>query len=288
MRVHAGDDKVMSVMDRSALIGALPYARRYARALAGSQAAGDAAVADALRAVLAAEDAETESDAGARAALYRAIGDLDAARSAPPDASGGAPYGETVPGAPYGETVPGAPYGATPLQRRLLLLTALENQPLIAAAAACRMTAEAAELELRLAREALRSGTATRVLIIEDEPIIAFDIQELVEACGHHVVGIAASEAQAVAIAAAERPGLVLADINLGIGGDGTNAVARIQAGLQIPVIFVTAHPERLLTGTAVEPAFVISKPFDPTTLAVATFQAITRGVPAALGLGPR
>jgi CheY-like chemotaxis protein len=93
------------------------------------------------------------------------------------------------------------------------------------------------------------------------------------------VVGIAATEAEAVAIAEAERPGLVLADINLGAGGDGASAVARILKHLTAPVIFVTAYPERLLTGEAVEPAFVITKPFDPTTLAVATFQAVTRGV---------
>ena len=165
------------------------------------------------------------------------------------------------------------------LQRMLLLLTALEEQPLTAAAAACRILPAAAELELRLARDSLRTGVATRVLIIEDEPIIALDIQELVERCGHSVVGIAATEAEAVAIAEAERPGLVLADINLGAGGDGASAVARILKHLTAPVIFVTAYPERLLTGEAVEPAFVITKPFDPTTLAVATFQAVTRGV---------
>ncbi len=258
----------MSAIDRAALIRALPYARRYARALAGNQIAGDAMVADALRDVLAAVGPETASDAGARGALYRAIGDIDAARPA--------------------VATSGVAQDATPLQRRLLLLTALEEQTLASAAAACRITPESAELELRLARDQLRSGTATRVLIIEDEPIIALDIQELVERCGHDVVGIAASEAEAVAIAAAERPGLVLADINLGAGGDGTSAVARILEMLTTPVIFVTAHPERLLTGTEVEPAFVITKPFDPTTLAVATYQAVTRGVPAALGqMGP-
>jgi CheY-like chemotaxis protein len=93
------------------------------------------------------------------------------------------------------------------------------------------------------------------------------------------VVGIAASEDEAVAIADAERPSLVLADINLGPGGDGTSAVARILRRHSAPVIFVTAYPERLLTGEAVEPAFVITKPFEPTTLAVATYQAVTRGV---------
>jgi CheY-like chemotaxis protein len=245
-------------MDRGALIRALPYARRYARALTGSQSRGDEVVAEALKQVLAHPPASLAADPGARVALYGAIGDQvrDAGTVAAIDLS-----------------------DMSMLQRMLLLLTALEEQPLTAAAAACRILPATAELELRLARDSLRTGVATRVLIIEDEPIIALDIQELVERCGHSVVGIAATEAEAVAIAEAERPGLVLADINLGAGGDGASAVARILKHLTAPVIFVTAYPERLLTGEAVEPAFVITKPFDPTTLAVATFQAVTRGV---------
>jgi CheY-like chemotaxis protein/DNA-directed RNA polymerase specialized sigma24 family protein len=256
------DDKAMSAIDRAALIRALPYARRYARALTGSQSQGDSVVADALRRVLAEPGADLTADAAARTALYGAIG--DEVRAVAPEREGAAAS---------------LTDGMSLLQRMLLLLTALEEQPLVAAAAACRIGTEAAELELHLARDGLRTGAATRVLIIEDEPIIALDIQELVERCGHSVVGIAATEAEAVEIARAERPGLVLADINLGAGGDGASAVARILRHVTAPVIFVTAYPERLLTGEAVEPAFVITKPFDPTTLAVATYQAVTRGV---------
>ncbi len=117
------------------------------------------------------------------------------------------------------------------------------------------------------------------MLIIEDEPIIAMDIEELVAGCGHRVVGVAATEADAVAIAERCRPGLILADINLGAGGDGTSAVSRIMRSHYAPVIFVTAYPERLLTGEALEPAFVITKPFEPLTLAIATYQAVTGGV---------
>ncbi|TCZ59898.1 PhyR family response regulator anti-anti-sigma factor [Roseicella aquatilis] len=249
----------MTAMDRGALIRALPYARRYARALTGSQARGDDMVAEALKQVLAAPGTGLAADAEARVALYGAIGDC-------------VRYIE--PKQRYDDAA-----DMSLLQRMLLLLTALEEQPLTAAAEACRIPPGTAELELRLARDSLRTGVATRVLIIEDEPIIALDIQELVERCGHSVVGIAATESEAVALAEAERPGLVLADINLGAGGDGASAVARILKHLTAPVIFVTAYPERLLTGEAVEPAFVITKPFDPTTLAVATFQAVTRGV---------
>ena len=122
-------------------------------------------------------------------------------------------------------------------------------------------------------------GAATDVLIIEDEPIIAMDIEELVQNCGHNVVGVATTEAEAVKLAELHKPGLILADINLGIGGDGTSAVARIMQHHYAPVIFVTAYPERLLTGEDLEPAYVITKPFEPLTLAIATYQAVTGGV---------
>src|SRR5215218_6600854 len=116
------------------------------------------------------------TDARARAALYLAINHH--ARRAPPDAAGTARAGDGMP-------LP---------QRMLLLLAALEEQPLAAAAAACRLEIEVAERELRSARDGLRANAAARVLIIEDEPIIALDIQDLVERCGHSVVGIAATE----------------------------------------------------------------------------------------------
>ena len=241
----------MTETDRAALLRALPYARRYARALTGSQQHGDALVAEALRGVLA-----TTLPAGERAlrvAMFGAISDA----------------------APYED----AGQEMTSVQRKLLLLTALEELPLADAAQALRLSVDAAEHELRASRDRLRAGAAARVLIIEDEPIIALDIQELVERCGHSVVGIAATEQEAVEIARSSPPTLVLADINLGVGGDGATAVARILKDITVPVIFVTAYPERLLTGDVMEPAFVITKPFDPTTLAVATYQAVTRGL---------
>ena len=92
---------------------------------------------------------------------------------------------------------------------------------------------------------------ATTVLVIEDEPIIALDIAGIVRDLGHTVVGIAASQAEAVAMARAKRPGLVLADIHLGEGGSGLSAVNEILKSIDVPVIFVTAYPERLLTGRA-------------------------------------
>jgi len=164
-------------------------------------------------------------------------------------------------------------------QRQLLLLIALEELSVEKAALVLGLTPEQAEETLADAHAQLRAATATDVLIIEDEPIIAMDLEELVQNCGHRVAGVAASERDAVEIARRTRPGLILADINLGAGGDGIHAVERIMKIHYAPVIFVTAYPERLLTGEAIEPAFVITKPFEPMTLAITTYQAVTGGV---------
>jgi len=246
----------MTALRRDDLIRALPYARRYARALTGSQPAGDALVAETLRQVL--QDGEAASEiADARQVLYQGV-------TRRFDESGRGAGGED---------------GLSTRQRQLLLLTSLEDVSTDHAAPILGIEPEEAARLVAEARDRLRASAATDVLIIEDEPIIAMDLEELVQSCGHTVVGVAASEKEAVAIAKRTRPGLILADINLGLGGDGTNAVSAILASHYAPVIFVTAYPERLLTGDAIEPAFVITKPFEPLTLAIATYQAVTGGV---------
>ena len=248
----------MTAHRRDDLIRALPYARRYARALTGSQPAGDALVAECLRDTA---SLEAGGDSGeitdARHALYRGVTRRFDASVRP------------------GDTMD----GLSAAQRQLLLLTSLEDVSTERAAPILGVPPEQAARLLADARDRLRASAATDVLIIEDEPIIAMDLEELVQSCGHRVVGVAASEAEAIALAKSKRPGLILADINLGAGGDGTSAVSAILASHYAPVIFVTAYPERLLTGDAVEPAFVITKPFEPLTLAIATYQAVTGGV---------
>lgn len=235
---------------RDEVLKALPYARRYARALTGTQQAGDALVAEALPLL------EPGSD-DARQALYAAVSRL-AARA--------------------------EPSGALPVrERQVLLLTTLEGLSTDAAAHVLGLDPAEARQALDAARAHVKDMASADILIIEDEPIIAMDLEMLVRRCGHRVVGIATSETQAVTMAMAHRPTLILADINLGRGGDGSRAVARIlrvTEDSRIPVIFVTAYPERLLTGEAAEPALVITKPFDPMSLAVATYHAVSRGVP--------
>ena len=114
-----------------------------------------------------------------------------------------------------------------------------------------------------------------RMLVLEDNMIIALDLENLVTELGHRVVAIAATKDDAVSKAKSERPGLVLADINLGEGGSGIDAVSEILASFDIPVIFITAYPEKLLTGERPEPTYLIAKPFLPETVQATVGQAL-------------
>ena len=124
-------------------------------------------------------------------------------------------------------------------------------------------------------RRELQRVAAVRVLVIEDEAVIALDVADIVRNAGHQVVGIAATEKTAVELAKQHSPHLVLADIQLRGSDSGIAAVNQIMRSMSVPVIFVTGYPERLLTGKQVEPAFVISKPFDPDLLRAAIAQAL-------------
>jgi CheY-like chemotaxis protein len=225
----------------SDLTAALPYARRFARALLGEQAAGDAVVARAM--------AMLPHQLPPQLGLFSAITSLTSEQG-------------------FGPAWP-------PLARHLLLLTAVEELSLADAARVAGLDEAEASRRIAAARNAIKSSVVTRVLIIEDEPVIAMDLRMLVQECGHTVIGIAANEADPVRMASEQDAGLIMADINLGRGGSGIRAVREILTHIDVPVIFVTAYPEELLTAAGIEPAFVMRKPFDRFMLAVFTYQAI-------------
>jgi CheY-like chemotaxis protein len=162
-----------------------------------------------------------------------------------------------------------------PKERQALVLTALEGFSLPQVARIMRLEAEQVLDLLDQARADLRAQEATRILIIEDEPVIALDIASTVREDGHKVIGIATTHAEAVALAAREAPGLVLADIQLADDSSGLEAVNEILGHYEVPVIFITAFPERLLTGERPEPTFLITKPFDTDILRVSISQAL-------------
>jgi CheY-like chemotaxis protein/DNA-directed RNA polymerase specialized sigma24 family protein len=244
----------------------LPYLRRYARALTGSQTSGDAYVRAALTALLAGEQSLPEGLAP-RVGLYRLFHTIWSSPASRYD--DGTPQIETAP------TPEGRLLSLTAERRAALLLTAVESFTLEEAGAILDEPAEEVERAILDAQRTIESELVSRVLIIEDEPIIALDLENLVTELGHEVVATAATREDAVRLAHLKKPGLVLADINLGEGGSGIDAVNDILSGFDIPVIFITAYPEKLLTGERPEPTYLIAKPFLPETVQATVGQAL-------------
>lgn len=232
----------------------IPYLRRYARILTGSQQLGDGLVRELLEAALA--------DPGLRADLSRSRAGLFAAftriwRS----------LGETLPTQANWqnseqETVSNRLEQARPLARQALLLQAIEN--FSASEIAEILDTDEGDVNEMIADavEAIDAGGRTEVLIIEDEPLIAYQLEEIITGMGNSVAGIAATHEEAVKLFKARQPGIVLADIQLADGSSGIDAVNEILDGADVPVIFITAFPERLLTGERPEPTYLITKPF--------------------------
>ena len=238
-----------------------PYLRRYARALTGSQAQGDSLVQDAMEGLLSGAIPLQEA-LGVRPALYAALHAALRRRS----------------GAAGHAAVDGADLHLQTLavaERAALLLTAMEGFG--GAEAADILDCDEVRVEdlLASAQAALQRQLAARVLIIEDEPIIGLDLTRLARDLGHTVVGVAATRTEAVAMATETQPGLVLADVRLADGSSGMDAAADILEGFDIPVIFITAFPEHLLTGDRAEPAFLITKPFREETVKALIGQAL-------------
>ncbi|RJF88553.1 response regulator [Oleomonas cavernae] len=241
----------------------LPFLRRYARALTGSQAAGDGVIRAGLQA-LASGGARLDTGKNLKIQLYALV---HAAADAVPASAGAAADAEAKLQARLGRLPSAA--------RRALLLSSLEGLTYAEIAGVLAIDDGAVDGLITQARDELRRQGAARVLVIEDEPVIALHIAEIVREAGHEVVGIATRKSEAVELAALHRPGLVLADIQLDDGSTGIEAAQEILKSLDVPVIFVTAFPERLLTGERMEPTYLISKPFEPETLVVTMAQAL-------------
>ncbi len=169
----------------------------------------------------------------------------------------------------------------TPLPRQAFLLASVEGftSQQISEILDCS-TDEVTRL-IEEAGEQIAEQTATDVLIIEDEPLISMDLEALVEGLGHRVSGVARTHREALAEVRKKKPGLVLADIHLADGSSGLDAVNEILLGFTVPVIFITAFPERLLTGERPEPTFLITKPFEPNTVRALVSQALFFGTNA-------
>ena len=250
-----------------AVLQHLPYLRRYARALCGSQASGDAYVAAALESLIASPQI-LQTGSNSRVALYQLFTRIWNSVSV------------------NGDPEPGV--AVLPPERHLTQITPRPRQAFLLVALEGFSEEEAAEVldcdlpTLRgLVEESGReiaAEIATDVLIIEDETFIAMDIEALVESLGHNVIGVARTHSEALALAKKKRPGLILADIQLADGSSGLDAVNELLGMFEVPVIFITAFPERFLTGMRPEPAFLIAKPFQLAVVSAVVSQALFFG----------
>jgi len=244
----------------------LPFLRRFARAASGSQSSGDALVAAVLEAIIADVSIFPEAS-NERIALYRLFAKLFMSISIR------VPY--ETPTSAWEQRASANLSSLAPRPRQAFLLVAVEGFTDEEAAEILDVTeAEFATLIGQASAEISRQ-VATDVLIIEDEPLIAMDIEEMVTSLGHRVVGTARTHAEATALFNKARPKMVLADIQLADGSSGIDAVNEILSSTPVPVIFITAFPERLLTGERPEPAFLVTKPFNPEMVKALISQAL-------------
>jgi CheY-like chemotaxis protein len=244
----------------------LPFLRRFSRSLTGNQTSGDAYVAALLEALIA-DPTKFDTEPSVRISLYRSFCKLWESVALNMKEHHDAGNWEATAQRQLSNIAPKA--------REAFLLMAIEGftKPEIAVILAKKETEIATLLEE--ASQTIVNQVATDVLVIEDEPIIAMDIEALLESLGHRVTGVARTAGEAVHLARAKRPGLILADIQLADGSSGIDAVNQILQSIEVPVIFITAFPERLLTGEKPEPAFLITKPFMPDMVKAVVSQAL-------------
>ena len=244
----------------------LPYLRRFSRSLTGSQQSGDAYVAAVLEALIA-DPAQLDAAPNPRAALYRTYCRLWESVSLNMKGPESRPDWEASASRHLS--------GLQPKAREAFLLMAVEGFSKEEIGAILSRDAHDVAALLEEASTGIVGQVETNVLIIEDEPIIAMDLETLMESLGHRVTGIARTEKEAIHLASAMRPGLVLADIQLADGSSGIDAVNKLLLNFEVPVVFITAFPERLLTGVKPEPAFLITKPFMPDMVKAVVSQAL-------------
>jgi DNA-directed RNA polymerase specialized sigma24 family protein/CheY-like chemotaxis protein len=250
-----------------AVVAHLPFLRRYARALTGSQVAGDAYVGATLEAALSDKDVLDQIGQG-RVALYAAFNKIWSA-------SGGTLPDRVDPAEGALATADERLAAITPANRQALLLTTIEDFTPSEAAEIMDISEAEAQSLVRGALEEIDAESATDVLIIEDEALISMQLEELVESLGHTVCGTATTRDEARAEVATRKPGLVLADIQLADGSSGIDAVNDILSEFSVPVIFITAYPEKLLTGDRPEPTYLVTKPFLESAVKAAISQAM-------------
>lgn len=244
----------------------LPFLRRFSRAVSGSQTSGDALVAAMLEAIIADVDIFPEASSD-RIALYKIFTKLFSSISIQ--------VPQENPISAWEQRAVANLSALAPRPRQAFLLVAVEGFTDKEAGEILDVSEREFASLINQASNEISRQVATDVLIIEDEPLIAMDIEQMVESLGHRVVGTARTHTEATALFQSTNPKMVLADIQLADGSSGIDAVNEILASTPVPVIFITAFPERLLTGERPEPAFLVTKPFNPDMVKALISQAL-------------
>jgi DNA-directed RNA polymerase specialized sigma24 family protein len=248
-----------------------PYLRRYARALTGSQTQGDDFVQAALEAI---EDRRILLDPGLppKTALFKVFHAI---------------WRKAL----NGHSIDSPHHAAdrqllklTPEHRTAFLLVMMEGFSIREAAQVLQLPVEQAQARFEQAEQAVDAQLITDVLIVEDEPIVALDLNRLVCSLGHRVAGVASTRSQAQSLSEGRSLGLVLADVRLADGSSGLDVASDILRDFDIPVIFITAYPEGLLTGEGAQPTFLVAKPFQDSTVKAVIGQALFFHQPKSAG----
>jgi DNA-directed RNA polymerase specialized sigma24 family protein len=244
----------------------LPYLRRFSRAVTGSQTSGDAYVAATLEALIA-DISLFPAASNDRIALYKLFSALfsSSAVKVPEPASSFA----------WEQRAAANLANLAPLPRQAFLLVAVEGFSHAQAAEILSTSEDEFADLLDQASTDISRQVATEIMIIEDEPLIAMDIEQMVQSLGHKVVSVARTHKEALSLFAQTQPRMILADIQLADGSSGIDAVNDILNNHSVPVIFITAFPERLLTGERPEPTFLVTKPFNPDMVKALISQAL-------------
>lgn len=226
------------------------YLRRYARALTGSQIKGDMLTQH----VLGKFDLQNPIP-DVKVALFTALYGHLAQTTAP----------TTLPGNADND-----------LSHEALLLRCLEGFEVSQIAEILDITEAEAETLLTKAFQNLKAMRRCRIMLIEDEFLIAMQMSNAISEFGHSIVGIARTRAEAVATAIEIQPDLILSDIALADDSSGIEAIDEISTNTpHLAVIYLTGYPERLLTGSHREPAFVLVKPYKEEQVLSAISQAL-------------
>lgn len=245
----------------------LPLLRRYGRAISGSQKVGDRWVNQMLQSLIQ-DNSRFDTTQDSRVESFRLLHDQI-------QLSGSEIEGDFDSVSDLSGIADARLRRIPSLARQALLLSALEDFDERQVARITGKSADEVRSLIDAATKELDEQIRARILIIEDEPIIAMDIELIVRDLGHEVVGVATTHAEAVEEAKRHHPTMVLADIQLADNSSGIEAVQEILAETPVPVIFITAFPERLLTGDRPEPAFLLTKPYQPATLRATIAQVL-------------